>query len=110
MRTSYFAKSANNPNAVSIAGKAPAGFAGRVYKKLAPKFWFYQKYKEDGDEFFYTEQYRKEVLNLLDPMEVYNELGEESILLCWEGKDKFCHRKLVARWLEVSLGIQVPEL
>ena len=110
MQTSYFAKSAGHPLAVSIAGKAPAGFSGRVYKKLAPKFWFYQKYKVDGDEVFYTEQYYKEVLALLNPKEVYEELGEEAVLLCWEGKGKFCHRRLIAEWLEKNLGIQIKEL
>lgn len=110
MKTSYFAKAKNLDNIVSIAGKAPAGFKGRQYKKLAPKYWFFKKYKEDGDRSFYTEQYHKEILDRLDPAEVYKDLGENAILLCWERSDKFCHRHLVAAWLCDNLNIQIEEL
>ena len=110
MQTSYFALSSNHPKAVSIAAISPKTFKGREYKKLAPKFWFFKKYKEDKDEKFYTEQYWKGVLNLLNPQEVYNELGEDAVLLCWEGKGKFCHRHLVADWFKQKLGMEVMEL
>ena len=110
MQTSYFSKSGNNPNAVSIAAKAPDGFKGRQYKKLAPKYWFFKRYKEDGDKKFYTEQYYTEVLNHLDPQKVFKELGENAILLCWEGSGKFCHRRLAAEWLEKNLGIKIDEI
>jgi len=110
MQTSYFAVSSEHPKAVSIAARAPRWFKGREYKKLAPKYWFFKKYKEDGDAEFYTEQYQKEVLDKLDPQTVFNELGEDAVLLCWEGKDLFCHRRLVADWFKKKLNIEVPEL
>ena len=110
MNTSYFAKSGNHPDAVSIAGSAPGFYKGRVYKKLAPKYWFFKKYKEDNDEAFYVEQYQKEVLNKLDPHQVYADLGENAVLLCWEKSGKFCHRHLIARWLESALGISIYEI
>jgi uncharacterized protein (DUF488 family) len=110
METSYFAKSGRHPNAVSIAVGCPPGFQGRQYRVLAPKYWFFAKYKKDHDEVFYTEQYQKEVLSVLDPKVVFEELGEDAILICWEKSGKFCHRRLVADWLEKNLGIQVPEL
>ncbi len=110
MKTSYYAISGREPNAVSVAGKAPIWFLGRQYKKLAPKYWFFQKYKKDGDEEFYKEQYYKEVLDKLEPQKVYNELGKNAVLLCWEKKGKFCHRRLVAEWLEKALGITIEEL
>ena len=110
MNTSYYSKSASSPNAVSIAGRAPTWYKGREYKKLAPKYWFFKKYKEDGDEKFYTEQYQKEVLDKLDVQTVFNELGEDAILLCWESPEKFCHRHLVANWLNKNLDIKVTEL
>lgn len=109
MNTSYY-KKYKGENAVSIAGKCPPWYTGREYKKLAPKYWFFKKYKEDGDKEFYTEQYQKEVLDKLDPQEVYNELGEDAVLLCWEVSNRFCHRHLVARWLEKELGIEIKEL
>ena len=64
--TSYFSKISKFPKGcrfVSICGKAPTWYRGAQYKKLAPKFWFFQKYKEDNDSDYYTEQYYKEVLD-----------------------------------------------
>jgi uncharacterized protein (DUF488 family) len=94
---------------VSIAGKAPNWYKGKEYKKLAPKYWFFKKFKEDGDETFYKEQYQKEVLDTLNPKEIYENL-KDSTLICWETKGKFCHRRLVAEWLENKLNINIPEL
>lgn len=110
MNTSYYAKSSNNFNAVSVAARAPLYYSGRQYKKLAPKLWFFTRYKKDGDEAFYTEQYQKEVLDKLDPKQVYEELGENAVLICWEAPGKFCHRHLIARWFEKHLGVIVREL
>ena len=110
MQTSYFAISAKNPNAVSICGGVPDWYNGRQYKKLAPKYWFFKKYKEDGDKDYYIIQYQKEVLDTLNAKEVYDELGEESVLLCWEKPGDFCHRHLIAEWFKKELGIEVTEL
>jgi hypothetical protein len=110
MNTSYFIKSAGHPKAISIAGRAPKIFKGREYKILAPKIWFFQKYKLDGDVQFYTEQYQAEVLDPLDPKEVLRDLGEDAVLLCWEKPGEFCHRHLVAQWLKEKLNMEVTEL
>jgi hypothetical protein len=109
MNTSYYSKSGHLPTAVSIAGKTPEGFTGREYKQLAPKFWFFRKYKLDGDERFYTLQYQEEVLDQLDPKEVLRDLGEDAVLLCYEKPGLFCHRHLVSAWFREH-GINVTEL
>jgi len=57
----------------------------------------------------YREEYQK-ILDKLDPRKVFEDLGPDAILLCWEPPGKFCHRGLVAAWLEEKLGVQVPEL
>jgi len=108
--TSYYRKSGNHPRAVSIAGKAPRWYRGKEYKVLAPKYWFFKKYKEDGNKEFYTERYYAEVLDKLDPSKVLEDIGEDAILICWEEPGKFCHRHLVARWLREKLDIEVEEL
>ena len=110
MNTSNYKKKGKHYNAVSIAGKSPDWYIGREYKKLAPKYWFFKKYKEDGDEEFYTEQYYKEVLDKLDPLEVYEELDRDAIILCWENKNEFCHRFIVAEWLSKALDITIKEI
>lgn len=108
MQTSYFARYKGD-NGVCIAAVKPVWFNGRHYKKLAPKYWFFKKYKEDGDESFYIEQYYKEVLDKLDPKEIYKELGEDAVLLCYEKPGDFCHRHIVAEWLTANLHITIPE-
>lgn len=110
MNTSYFSKYGNDIHAVSIAGYPPKFYKGREFKLLAPKKWFFEKYKKDGDEESYIQSYTKEVLNVLDPERVYTLLGENSILLCWEKPDKFCHRHLVAKWFNETIGKNVKEI
>lgn len=78
MKTSNYFKY-KGENAISIAGKAPEWYTGREYKVLAPKYWFFKKFKDKDDEKyldedFYTEQYYKEVLDKLNAKQVYNEL------------------------------------
>jgi hypothetical protein len=60
-----------------------------------------------------------EILERLDPAEIYDRLvafGDHPVLLCWETASDchtgtaWCHRHLVARWLEDRLGIDVPEV
>lgn len=114
MKTSYFARvnKLNLPSdqLVSIARKSPLGFRGRNYKELAPSWELLKAYKENHDEEWYTERYYEQVLNRLHPASVLYDLGQDSVLLCWEAAGKFCHRRLVAEWLQNSLGIYVPEL
>jgi len=112
MKTSNYARCAKHPNAVSIAGRAPDWYEGRQYKILAPKKDFFLEYKRTGDEAAYIEEFQRRVLDPLDPRQIYEELGPNAILLCWEapGPGQFCHRWLVARWLEKHLGITIPEV
>jgi hypothetical protein len=46
----------------------------------------------------------------LDPQEVFDELGEDAVLLCWEPYTHFCHRFLVADWFKEKLDIEVREI
>ncbi len=110
MQTSYFAISSNLPNAVSIAAKPPDFYRGREYLPLAPTWQIYSEYKRTKNVHEYTERYACDILATLDPEEVFEELGRYSLLLCWEAPDKFCHRRIVARWFEDNLNVSVPEL
>ena len=110
MFTSNFNKQGKNPNAVSIAAKAPVWYTGREYKKLAPWFQTRMNYKETGNREAYTEEYVNGVLAKLNPLTVYNELGKDAILICFEGTDGFCHRHLVAKWFKEKLDIIVKEI
>ena len=111
MVTSYFSKAGTLPTAVSIARSEPPEYKGRRYIELAPPWDLIKQYKDGTiNEEQYKNFYENLVLNELDPEKVYRELREDAVLLCWEGKGKFCHRRIVADWFKKKLNIEVPEL
>ncbi len=111
MQTSNFSRSGSHPRAVAISRTQPRGWTGRAYEPLAPSWRLVQEAKSGAiDEDEYIRRYREEVLSKLDPNTVYADLGEDAVLLCWERPGAFCHRRLVAEWFEVELGVSVPEV
>jgi len=110
MNTSYFAKSASHPNAISIARRNPLYYTGLTYCKLAPPEHLFRKYMLDEDDHFFQFNYIAEVLENLDPIEVIQDIGKEAILLCWEKPGQFCHRRLVSQWFRDTIGLIVMEL
>jgi len=116
MRTSYFGcteiKGLRN-NLVSVSMKPPEYFLPfiRIYKSLCPSYSLVMEYKKGIiTEYEYTRQYYSTKLDCLDPKKVYKDLGGDSILLCYEKRGQFCHRRLIAKWFEENLNIKVPEL
>lgn len=105
--TSYFAKIKDLPQhiiPISIAGRAPEWYKGPQYKKLAPKYDFFIKWKETGDNNYYIKCFNEQVLDKLDAEQVVSELidlhsGTDVALVCYEKPTDFCHRHLVADWL-----------
>lgn len=103
---------------VSISGDRGknAGFYGNAYSSLAPKYDFFRKWKDNKGKIpekentrFYIHEYYNRVLKFLDPIKVYSDL-DGKILLCYEKENEFCHRHLVAYWLEECMGIAVDEV
>ena len=105
--TSYFAKLKSLPDniiPISICAKAPDWYTGLQYKKLAPKYDFFMKWKENHDNDYYIKCFDEQVLDKLDPAKVYLELcnlaqSDEFCLFCYEKPTDFCHRHLVSDWL-----------
>ncbi len=61
----------------------------------------------------YTQQFNI-MLDSLDADNIFRAIGDlakdrDCALLCFERPGEFCHRRLVAKWLESHLGIEVPE-
>ena len=114
--TSYFAKLKSLPEniiPISICGKAPDWYNGLQYKKLAPKYEFFMKWKENHNNDYYIKCFNEQVLNKLDPMRVYQELcslakSDEFDLICYEKPSDFCHRHLVSEWLK-ERGFDIEE-
>ena len=93
---------------IAITYNKPVNVELQVYKPLSPgKFLF--KYKNKNSQYGeseYMQDYWAQIKNL-DPEKVLEELTElagqeEPIIMCYCGRDNFCHRHLVARWLEKS--------
>ena len=114
--TSYFAQLRNIPEnivPVAICRSCPRFYSGATYSKLAPRKELLSAYKRgsvDWDQ--YTKDYYATTLNKLDAIEVIDELslkyGNDFVLICWEGRNKDCHRHLVAEWLRNN-GYAVQE-
>jgi len=115
MNTSYYSSPKiiqGDPRLVSISKKTPESFVVKViYKPLCPSWNLVMSYKSGQiTKEEYTTRYYDEILNNLDPAKTYQELGEDSILLCWERSGYFCHRHIVAKWLMDNLNITILEL
>ena len=112
--TTYFAKLKKLPEniiPIAICAKPPKGYNGLVYRPLAPKYDFFQKYKITGDVVEFTENYTGQVLNKLNPVSVVTNLYHQACLapntrdialVCFEKSTDFCHRHLVAEWLTTA--------
>ena len=115
--TGYWAKikeyEANKLTPVGISGWSPDGYHGKTYKKLAPKYaWWKEWHDNNLSEQWYTDKYTETVLQTLNPNIVVRDLqqmGENVVLLCFETPGKFCHRHLVAAWLNANTSINVRE-
>lgn len=125
-------------NTVSITGDGGNawGYYGPAYKKLAPRLATYTPYAEKYAELLslrenalqiqeymtmrkqiedqYIESYYETRLKELDVMELLDNLqqkfGNQIILLCHENIDEFCHRRLVADYIELKTGVYIPEV
>ena len=120
--TSYFAKLKSLPEniiPISICGKAPDWYKGLQYKKLAPKYGFFMEWKKNHYNDYYIKCFSEQVLDKLNVLTVMRDLidlvnstedhiGKEIALICYEKPSDFCHRHLVAEWLN-SNGIQCKE-
>ena len=128
--TTYFAKLNKLPEniiPISICGKAPDWYKGLQYKKLAPKYDFFMKWKENHDNNYYIKCFQEQVLNKLNVRKVLEELDDMLVtqtldddyigdpmlvpkmaLVCYEKSGDFCHRHLVADWFNKN-GIVCKE-
>lgn len=129
--TSYFAKLKSLPDniiPISICGKAPDWYQGLQYKKLAPKYDFFMKWKENHDNNYYIKCFNEQVLEPLFVTRVLNEIhlmmpvemrekmqapvwlcpDYHVALICYEKPSDFCHRHLVSEWINLR-GIKCEE-
>ena len=125
-------------NTVSITGDGGInwGYDGKAYKKLAPRLVTYTPYSEKYQELLKLKEdvtkvkeylsFRKQIedeyirsyyetrlkdLNVIELLyELENRFGNNIILLCHEDIEEFCHRRLLADYIELQTGIYIPEV
>lgn len=116
MHTGYYAQLKSylkcGLHPVSISVKCPDWYNGSEYKKLAPKWEFFNEWKNGshkGDNEYFIKNYKELVLDKLEPAQVMKELEEltgasldKIIFLCYEKPEDFCHRHLVADWFNAA--------
>lgn len=115
---SYKNFNSNLASTIAISGDhgKQANYNGRYFRELAPKLSFWEKWHdnigvipEEENTKYYIEQYYKEVLSKLNPEIIFDKLNY-NILLCYEDNTEFCHRHVVAEWLQILLEEEIPEI
>lgn len=107
--TSYFSsRKWELTKGVSIA-RYVKFWQGKTYPSLFPSQKLLSDYKNGLiDEKEYERRYVSETLSKLNPKEVYEAL-DGKVLLCYEKTGDFCHRHIVAKWLNDN-GFKCEEL
>ena len=120
--TSYFGNMKKIPKdivPIAICLSPPKFFDGIIYKKVAPTWEILSDWKEGNKDEEAMEHYERaysfKVLRKLDANEIYKDLyelsnGKDVVLLCYEKRGDFCHRHLLAKFLEEKLTIEIDEL
>lgn len=105
-------------NLISISGDRgkSVGFKGKAIPELAPKRAFWNiwhdnigKIPEEENNRYYIEQYYKQVLSKVD-IEGLLKDEKDPILLCFEKGQDFCHRHVLAEYIEMTYGIKVRDI
>ena len=105
-------------NLISISGDRgrKVGFVGKAMPKLAPKKGFWTtfnnnigKIPEEENIRYYIEEYFKQVLSKVDIEELLKD-EKDPILLCYEKGQDFCHRHVLAEYIEIMYGIEVRDI
>lgn len=117
--TSNYANRNINPGIVKIriSVSAPAGVVtDDEWLSVAPNWYSLLKPYKDGviDDTEYTRRYLKQLeYNKEKILAQYRNLlakHKDFVLLCWCGKGKFCHRRLLADWLHKQGFDEIQEL
>lgn len=113
--TSYFANGAKLQKAgimiIGIALYPPKWFSGISNKYVSPSWDILHNSKSEED---YVQRFNSEILARRDPKVFLTAIekianGKDVALCCFEKPDEFCHRHLVAKWLNEKLGMQIEE-
>ncbi|XDD52514.1 DUF488 family protein (plasmid) [Leptospira sp. WS92.C1] len=108
--TSYFANVRNlseNIVPISIARYA-RHWEGFKYFPLAPDGETLKMPLREYTEKFHSKLSKLNVKNIIEELKAISDESDIA-LLCYEKPGDFCHRRLVAEWIEKETGMVVPE-
>lgn len=94
----------SNGVTISICSDAPRWYKGLKYSPLIPNQWIVDEYRRTKNSNIYEIEYKRIVLNYLDPAKVLEDLyklsnGKDIALLGNEKSGKPCHTNIVAKWI-----------
>lgn len=113
--TGYFARTKIYENAglvpISISRWSPKWFNGEKCTSLAPSPDLLNRYKEGTAS---IQDYESEFLAMLNTIDVRNIVenlarGRDIVLCCYEKPTDFCHRHLIAKYLNDKYDMDIQE-
>lgn len=108
--TSYFGNVRKLPDGIvpiSIARHAKF-WPGLKFFSFAPDSETLKMRQEEYTERFNKKLSKLQIESVLEELIAISE-GKDIALLCYEKPGDFCHRRLVAKWIEKETGVEVPE-
>jgi len=115
IQTSYFGniKKLNGLKQVSIAAQTPNWFTGERELDFAPSFQLVYDIKKNRIS---KEEYRTKYFAELDRLDkdlvskkLKSYYEDNSVFLCYERPDDFCHRHLFAEWVKENFKFDIIE-
>lgn len=96
---------------IGVALYTPKWYNGPELKLLAPRGYMLAKGISEQQ---YTQMYVGQVLSALNPSAVVRQIeqlagGRDCVLLCYEKPGDFCHRHIIADWLNHHLNLGIEE-
>ena len=103
----YFECKAGNLISISKDEGRDAGFRGKSMLEFAPKKEFFKKWRENigkipekENNLYYIKEYYKQVLSKIDIKDLLKN-EKNPVLLCYELDQSFCHRHVLAEYIEL---------
>lgn len=113
---SYDKCKTGNLISISFDKGESAGFYGKNILEFAPYRDFFHvwrdnigKIPEEENTRYYIELYYSRVLSKID-IEKLLENEKDPILLCYEDSSQFCHRHVLAEYINMKYGVEVKEI
>ena len=109
--TSNYARHINNPKAIAISCTVQDWINVPVHiKELAPT-WSMVNASKQG--VLNNDDYKTKYLALPEQRKInpkiFEEMEDGTVLLCYEKPGEFCHRRILAEWVEGKTGFIIPE-